>query len=808
MRRITTLKLSTAIAAAMFGQLVFAADAAAQSVGGAAPPPGQAADTPAASPQTNPTPTAGQATTDTGGLGDIVVTAQRREENLQKAAIAITAVDSSTLTRAGVADSAQLTRVAPALQVSTIAGSASTFYVRGVGNFTTNSLSDAAVSFNVDGVAIARSLAAQAVFYDLERVEVLKGPQGTLYGRNSTGGAINVITAKPALGELSGNLNAEYGNYDAVKLTGALNLPLGDNGAVRIAGLFSNHDGYYTDGSGDDRTRAVRVQFASKLTDGFKLTVGGDYAHQGGRGSGATLYGLDPDKRIGITAPAADAMFASTFAGLAGTFLNPLGNDFFNDSQYWGMYAQADIKTPLGTLTVLPAYRYANVKQRSYGGALSYNEGLVDDQFSVETRLSSDVGRFSYILGVYYLDERAKELASYNQQYFTAFTNFLSRTKSYAGFGRLTYRLTDRFRLTGGVRYTVDDKAANLYSNNLVVVCPAVFVGGTCLGTPPLPNTFLIPPSLQGPGGALIPVQPWGTSGAIVQNSRPVLNPSKEFRKFTYRAGVEYDLGPRSLLYATYETGFKSGGFFSSIDDPVYQPETIDAITIGSKNRFFDNRLQINLEGFRWIYKGQQVTHFKLNSLGDTEFVTENVGKTRILGAEVEVRARVFGNTTLNATAQYLDAKYQNFTYANPALLGLPVTGCPFTPGANSTFVVDCSGRRPPNAPEWTLSGGIEQIVDLGRAGRLTLNVDARYQTWIYTAFEELPQQIQKGYAMLDVQATYEVPGSKISISGFANNLTNENVVGFSQPHPRAPSLIAESLRPPRTYGVRVGYKF
>ncbi|HWI86869.1 MAG TPA: TonB-dependent receptor [Sphingomonas sp.] len=756
------------------------------------------------------TPPAASPTAADAGLQDIVITAQRRSESLQRAAIAVTAVPASTLVRAGVTDTTQLTRVTPALQISNVAGSANAFYLRGVGNFTTNALSDSAVSFNIDGVALARTQAAQAVFYDLARVEVLKGPQGTLYGRNATGGAINVITAKPVLGEFSGFGTAEYGKFDATQFTGALNAPLGEKAAVRVAGLISDRDGYYSDGTGDDKTRAARVQLTGDLAQGFRLTVGGDYAFQGGKGPGATINGLDRDKRIGLHDPRAGAIYASTFSFLAGNTLHPLDNDDFNHNKFWGLYAQAEVDTPVGTLTVLPAYRHMKLSQRNYAGSFAYLEDQTDKQTSVEVRLASnDAGRLSYLLGLYYLGENSDEFPTYGQQYFAAYATFLTNTKSYAGFGRLTYKLTDTLRLTGGIRYTIDKKSAFLDSVNAVVICNAVFVGGACPGTPALPATSAKPAFLFAPDGSIIPFQPYGPGGASLVTGRTTNSPSKTFRKPTYRAGIEYDLGSRSLLYMSFETGFKSGGFFSSIDNPVYQPETITAYTIGSKNRFLDNHLQVNLEAFHWTYKGQQVSHFRTNSQGGTEFVTENIGKSRIQGFEIETRAQILEGTTLNATVQYLDAKNKSFVFSNPAALGPPVSGCPISgPNAVGQFVVNCSGRRPINAPEWTAAAGIEQTIGLGSAGKLVFNADGRYQSSSYTGFEQLPNEIQKSYFMADLQITYSLPGDHLTLSGFANNVTNQNVVAFSQPHPRSPALVVENLRPPRTYGVRLSYKF
>ncbi|MEH3107829.1 MAG: TonB-dependent receptor [Sphingomonas fennica] len=770
--------------------------------------------------------TSGQDASDTG-LADIVVTAQRRAENLQRAAIAVTAVTGDTLVRAGVTDTLQLTRVAPALQITTLAGSATQFYLRGVGNFTSNSLSDAAVAVNLDGVTIARSSAVQGFFYDLERIEVLKGPQGTLYGRNATGGAINIITAKPRAGELGGYATVEYGNYDQIRGTAAINLPAGDNGAFRVSGFWSDRDGFYTDGSGDEEIRALRVQGAAQLTDAFKLTVGGDVAHVGGKGAGVSVRGLDRDAYIGVADPRAGALYEATFAPLAGDFLNALPDTQYQNNLYWGMYAQADMDTAIGTVTLLPAYRDATIRFLGYGGSFAFQDELKDEQLSAEVRLASNGGGpLSYILGGYYLDERIAERANFNQQYFAPYVDFDSRTKSYAGFARLTLKVTDALRLVGGARYTIDDKSALMDSFNVVVICAPVLPPpgqSRCPNTPSLPVQLRVPGFLLDPatGNPLpFPIRygpaagPGGTS--LVSTTRSTITPSRTFKKLTYRLGFEVDVAPQSLLYGTFETGFKSGGFFATVDNPVYEPETIDAFTLGMKNRFLDNRLQLNLEAFWWNYKDQQVSHFRTSSAGGTEFITENVGKSRIRGFEVEGRARVAQGTTLNATVQYLDAKYQNFFYQNPATLGPPVTGCAVTGPAAGQFTINCSGRRPYNAPEWALTGGVEQVFELGGGSRITFNADGRYQSKIYTGFEQLPAELQKGYFIGDVQVQYEFGEPRISVAGFVNNVTDKSAVQFAQPHPRAAfnpvtqtsGLITEALRPPRVYGIRVGYKF
>lgn len=764
-----------------------------------------------AAPASQPAPAAAQPAQDDGGLDTIIVTAQRRAENLQNAAIAITAVGSEQLIRAGVTDTTQLTQVAPSLQIGAIAGSANTFYLRGVGNFTTNSQSDAAVSFNVDGVPFARSQAAHGVFYDLERVEVLKGPQGILYGRNSTGGAINVITAKPKIGQFSGFVQGEYGNFDAYNVTAAVNVPVGPHSALRVAGQISGHDGYYSDGTGDDNLRAVRAQFATELGDSVRLVIGGDYAHQGGIGAGATIAGLDRSQRIGLFDPRADARYAGTYAFLAGNFLYPLPDAEFppyNNNEFWGIYAQADIDTPIGTLTILPAFRKTKLDQRNYAPGFDYFDVMDSQQTSVEVRLASEKGGFlDYLLGGFYMNEKTDEFPIYNQQYFVGDAYFGSRTNSYAIFGQLTANLSERLRISAGARYTVDEKKGIIDSTNLGVVCFASFVGGSCPGTPAI-REDQSPQIGYTPGGQVIPIQPWGPGGAVLQTTRIQIAPERTFKKPTFRAGVEYDLSKDSLLYATFETGFKAGGFFSTIDNPVFLPETITAFTVGSKNTFANNRIRLNVEGFYWTYKDQQVSHLSADSQGGIQFATENVGKTRIWGFEVEGQYRVTPSTRLFGTVQYLNATYTDFVYLTPAATGTPTTGCNVLNPTGASFAVDCSGRRPPNSPEWTLAGGVEQVIPAGN-GEFVLNLDARYQSGAYTGFEQLASQYQPGYATVNAQLRYTFTNPKVTIAAYVNNLFDVQAAGFSLPNPRAgAALVIESLRPPRTFGVRLRYDF
>ena len=230
------------------------------------------------------------------GLGEIVVTAQRVAESSQRAPVALDVISPEELVRQNVIRAEDLSRTTNALSATGSTGGPTTvFFVRGVGNATVNAYSDPAIAFNYDGVYIGRPSSTSGVFYDLQRVEILKGPQGTLYGRNATGGAINVIPNRPKLNDTSLEFSAGYGNYDWLTGEAAINLPLGDKAAVRVAGSLSNRDGFQNDGTGKQREYAGRAQIYAEPTDNLNLRLGVDFSHQGGSSlSGFYLGKVDP----------------------------------------------------------------------------------------------------------------------------------------------------------------------------------------------------------------------------------------------------------------------------------------------------------------------------------------------------------------------------------------------------------------------------------------------------------------------------------------------------------------------------------
>lgn len=727
-------------------------------------------------------------------LEEITITAQRRSESLQRAALAVTALSSETLADSGATRVQELTTLIPALQVGTAAGPYPLFYVRGVGNFNGNPLSDAALALNLDGVYIARPSSTSALFYDLERLEVLKGPQGTLYGRNATGGAINLITRKPA-NDFNAEANMDFGNYSARKFDAALNVPITPTLAMRVAGQTVDHEGYLSDGTDDEKTRAGRVQLRFTPLDSLSVLASGDFSHSGGVGVGATLLssavpGFVGGSRSGNTSAPANALYSQTLVFPGGDFLGPLLNNPadlvklphspYQDNDHWGASVTVDWTSSAGTLTLIPAYRHSSIDYFSTTAGFLIKQLEKDRQASFEARFASNQdGGWNYLVGIYYLDESIDAQPTYDQRENASIESVQPKTKSYAGFGRLQYSLTDTFHLTGGLRYTRDDKDIKGTYNTLSDICltlPQPCFGGVGQITVPVPTV------------ALDTSSSWGET--------------------TWRAGADWDITPDSLLYAAVETGFKAGGFFFSHDTPTYKPEHLTAYTLGSKSRLLGNRLQVNLEAFLWKYRDQQISHISLDSTGTVVFPTENAGRATMKGAEVDVQYLALDNTLLSADVQYLNSVYDRFVYTSPNFGSPPTPRCLSTPDG-AVFILDCSGKTTPQAPRWTTNLGVQQTLPLGHLGSIVAQARAHFQTATLTGLEFLQQEIQRGYWLTDLSLGFEAPGKRWYLSAYVDNVANRDVIQTTFPHPLAGAgLISASMRPPRTYGARFGVKF
>ena len=463
---------------------------------------------------------------------------------------------------------------------------------------------------------------------------------------------------------------------------------------------------------------------------------------------------------------------------------------------------------------MIPAFRFAKLDYISDAAAFIYRARESDDQYSLEARFAANrVGIFDAMIGGYYYHENIRNLAALS---ITNTSNYIDQTlttKSYAVFGKLVANLTDRFRVVGGVRYTNDDKGFNYSAIGAVINCVArnAFGAPNCPTAPLIPgvqSASQLPFPFPAAGGAPIPVFTTpGPPNYLIIRSDTAFKNTLSNSKVTYRGAVEFDVLPQSLAYASVESGFRSGGFSAAVGFQTYQPEFITAYTIGLKNRFLDNRVQLNLEAFLWDYTNQQINHVGLDLNGRTANYTQNVGKSRIKGFEAEGRLLVTPTTLLSADVQYLDARQLQFSYtAGPG--NPPLTGCAvsFNAASTSPYTVNCAGFQSYNSPKWTINLGGQQTIPLGDY-HLVFDVDTQFKGKRNVGFAYLPEQVQPGVWRTNAQVSFGRADDRWSISGFVRNIENHRVPIYSSTHPSASFLIAGTTAP-RTYGIRAGYKF
>lgn len=783
-----------------------------------------------------------------GGLGVITVTAQRREESLQDAAIAIDAISPDSLVRQGVESAADLGRISPSLGTSAGGGPTTSLFVRGVGALTVNPLQDSGVAQNYDGVYLGRSSAAIGLgFYDIERVELLKGPQGTLYGRNATGGVLNYIPNRPELGYTSGYVQASYGNFDAFGIQGAVNVPLGDAVAFRVAGSHQQRDGYNEDGTSDLDAQSVRAQLLIEPSDRVSLRIAADHTAVGGKGTSGSLlgfFGTAPgtqsdftptgvDIDCGATCAASNAFRVQTIQGPSFQLNPPIDPDeVFQDYSYTGVNAELNFELDAGTITVIPAYReysqdYAFVGP-GFAPAPTQEDGK---QVSVEARFASDLdGPLNGVFGVYYFDEEIDFNANFNQVAVAPIQNWTNGGDSWAIFAQLTFEVTDQFRINVGGRYTEDSKFVTGDDFTFLTICP--------LETEPFPGAGFLIPDFAGCAAQDYPVASITTDpqvyiddliagGYIPPNSTiddgfyPLINGaagyivdtgagqnltnSKSWNEPTYRVGMEYDVTPENLLYATYERGYRAGGV--ELDDPTaggglsFDPEFIDAFTIGSKNRFLNDTLQINAEAFYWEYKGQQITYFSTIG-GAPNFGTAN-GNSTIKGVDLDVLWAAAPTTTFGVKFQYLDASLDNLTLVSDPATGR--FGCDNVGVVAGLQTFECAGTDLLYSPEIGVDVAFQHVVELADYD-LTFFADATYRSEQQTDLSFTPATIADEYITANFQLTFGPADEAWSISAYVNNAFDERFL--TNTSVGSGGAFYGQHNPPRTYGVRARAEF
>lgn len=744
----------------------------------------------------------------------IVVTAQNRSENVQDVPISISVVSGEALQNAGVTDLRELERVAPALQITQ--DQQNTYVaIRGIGTSSNNETQDTSVTLNIDGEYINRTTVLNAALFDIERVEALRGPQGTLYGRNATAGAVNFITRKPDF-EFGANASASYGNYDQIVVNAGVDVPLGDTFAIRVSGVYANRDkGYafhpnaatfratnplagkpftpvFRDRSGTQDQKAGRLSLRFEPTDALRVDAAVEYADSFSYIQNYQYVNLNA---AGNTPGAGCAQngYIEIAPLIAGDQCFPINTNFFagaNRASYDGpvtgtgtasmesLAFRGRISYDFGPLTATYIGGYRDVDSKD-NTALPVAFYFIDFGSNVKTqshelRFNGGGDGLQYQFGAFYYNEKLRSERGLYGPLIAAngsFVNYFRRTpvesESWSVFGQVDIPLGDTLTAQAGLRYTEGTRNA-VFEN-----FPFQFNSGPTRRTTAAPTVLLLDQSED---------------------------------NISWLAGLNYTPNSDTLIYAKVSTGFKGGGF-DAVGD--YGPEKNTAYEVGTKLNFGDNSQHLfNLSGFYYDYRGLQNSVLLNNAVGGQIF---NAGKATIYGVEAEWKIQLDPNNRFTGSFNYLNAKFDDLLAAYAVVCvgcGLSSVGDldPVTAGVQQP---NLAGNRVPRSPSVIINLGYDHIFDLGSTGTLTASINSAFKSKYYlTIFNERDLQ-QKAYTQTDFSLTYRPESEKFSVAAFVQNIENTRAAVFGAfVAAGAERNLNRGYSRPRTYGVRVGFDF
>lgn len=677
---------------------------------------------------------------------DIVVTATKQgQTRLQDTALAITAVGTELLDRSAAKDIRDIQSFSPSLTI-TQNGNAAAPYIRGIGSNNTFPGSDPSTTLYVDGVYIARPTGFFIAFLDLDRVEVLRGPQGTLYGRNAVGGAINLISRKP--GEtLEGKAQFTVGNFDLLRGEAYVSGPLSDSLGFGISARRSKRAGYFknifvpNDDADDENDTSMRAQLRGTPSTNLEVLLRGDYYNSHSNFGTGTK----------IKAPISYDPIANSIINQPRTlsFNTPISSTV----RSWGVSGEVNYDlSASGKLMSLTAYRESRAyslidSDFSTASVRTTNQQYNQHQFSQELNVSGELGQLKYVAGVYYFDERI--LSSLTVTNFGASRVDIApivNTASFAGYAQGTFAVTPKLSLTAGIRYTHERKS---FDQSFAI---------TSLVT----GTFL-------PG-------------------YPVSYPSRGiYKAWTPKFGIEYRPAEHVMLYASATRGFKSGGFSFTSANKIqgFAPESLWSYEAGLKSDLFARRLRFNLTGFYYDYKNLQVQSFLVPGVIDIT----NAATATVKGFEAETRLRVIDGIQVGGALTYVDATYKSY----PKAIG---------PG---NVVYDASGNRLNASPRWAYNLFLELESKLGNGGRLFGRADFNWRGLQYYTQQNVAIESQPAYGLLNGNLGYTSPGERFEVSVFVRNLADKV---YSTSTATLGGATVGVLGAPRSYGIQLSARY
>ena len=684
---------------------------------------------------------------DEGPLEEVIVTSQRRLENLQTVPLSVTAVSGTELLNEGVAETAALSQAVPGLSY-TVTGFSATPYIRGVGSTTASAGAEASVSTYVDGVYLSSLDASLFELNNIERIEVLKGPQGTLFGRNATGGVIQIITKDPS-STPSADIQVGYANYATSSASLYGTTGLGEGLAINVSAYGTNQaDGWGVDPATGQPTFA-RHDFGgrSKLlwvpTDGTRIVIAADYnsaRDEEGLGWHVVPPGLGID---GIT----------HYKGFYDTYDDP--NDAWNVSQT-GLSVNAEQDLPVAKLVNITSWRYVKgtelLDEDSTPLDVVEANSLQHDRTITEELhlLSKDGASFPWIAGLYYYNDRSHYNPVGLTGLFAAPLDEIQirgalNSESYAAFGQATPQVAPGTLLTLGARYTTDQRA----------------VAGSTLG-------------LVGPG-----VVPLGAASQSTSWSKP-----------TWRVALDHQFTPEIMAYISDDRGFKSGLYNSlSYADAPVRPETLDAYQLGVKAEFYDHRMRLNAAGFYYDYKDIQVQEVVTGTA-----VLVNAAAAKMKGMDFDFTFAPINALTIRGGLEWMRGYYANFKNAQFFSPTLGPSG--IAVGGNTQTVGDATGFDTVRTPKATASVSADYRVSMA-AGSIDLVISDYYNSGF--AWDPDNRLRQSSYDVLNTSVEWRSQTNAWDVRVWGRNLASRQYCAYETATALADSC---SPAPPRTYGI------
>lgn len=701
-----------------------------------------------------------------GAIEEVVVTAQKREQSLQDVGITITAFTTEDVRNRGLTNIDRLAAAVPNLQALDDAAGLPSFRIRGVGLNEFQAGFDSPVGVHLDEVFYSKPFLASMGFFDVQRIEALKGPQGTVFGRNTTGGAVNYYSNQPTE-EFSAGLKLSYGRYERFNGEGHISGALSDNLLGRLAVQVVNHSsGPYRnlfDGNklGDAEQYRVRgiLNWSNELTE-VRVT-----AHYGSREADLTPY---------------DNLFQSTPGGLpnvAAVIREPLSRfvvnqDYFptTDSEAAGVNVKIEHDLGFATLTSITSYESFERDNREDSDNTTIRSTNIDwfsdiEQLTQELRLAGEHDRWNYLFGLYYEDDKLVQADFIDVNDISALlggigflgSDFQQDTKSYAVFTSHEYAMTDRLSLIFGARYTVEE-------NRISGVAGAA------------------PPSAVGPAPAnRVPVAGFVADAERTDNS------------FNFKAGLNYQPTDEMLLYFSASTGFRSGGYDFGLGSPLetFDPEDTTSFELGMKTSLLDGSMNVNAAAFY-----TEVDDYQTNVNIGAELIPRrrNIGQLQTWGLE--------GDMLWQPNRQWRVQLAAGYTNAEVAKINNDPNGIPFA--VDGTPIL---GNEPVNTPEFSFNATVDYIHPLNN--NLQLEFMASW-TWVDERFLEIQNaadHLVSSYDTLDLSLALAPEDGNWRIRAWGRNVTDEDYLRYINDVP-AFALFLTINNDPATYGVDLEYSF